>query len=193
MSTLPQDHSPSPVPGSCRQLVRGSHLRMARIALWIACLMTFLLAGVEFFTVESQFDSAIASDLQRLGGMFRVDQGRLRIARDRYVKMTRISAATFTGLGVALLTFSWLVYRFPLFCTLSGLILFLGVTITISYFTWYGVDLAAMVSRNWRSVAWELAIAVSLIMGVQAALLHQREGAKRVKELMEKLNAMMMA
>jgi len=158
----------------------------------IACLLNFIQAGVEFFTAGSQFESMLERELQRLGTNFQLDQGRVRNARDRYVRSTRVKASVIAGLGAALLILSWLVDRYPLLCTLSGLILFLAVTITMPFVTWNG-DVPTFFMNNWRSLVWELVITASLIMGVQAALLHQSERAKRVKELMEKLDVMPMA
>jgi hypothetical protein len=193
MSKLPQDYVAPSVPESRRPIARASHLNLARIALLTACLMTFIQAGVEFFTAESQFETLVSNELQRLGGLFRVDQGRIRNARDRYVRNARMSAMVSAGLGITMLIFTWLLPRFPMFCSLSGLILFLGATISVAYLTWNGPDVVTMISRNWRSLAWESGIAVSLIMGVQAAVLHQREWTKRANEIMEKLNQMAMA
>lgn len=191
MSTPPLNPSVSTVSGNRLEFVRGSPLRIARTALLIACLLNFIQAGVEFFTAEAQFEKALERELERLGGNVQLDQGRVRTARERYVRITRVKASVIAGLGAALLLLSRLVDRYLLFSTLGGLILFLGVTITMPFLTW-NRDVATFFLNNWRSLAWELVITASLIMGVQAALQHQRERTKRVRELMEKLDVMPM-
>lgn len=192
MPTFPQDHPASPLSGSRSELSGGSPLRIARTGMLIACLLTFIQSGVEFFTAESQFEAALERELQRLGGNVQMDQGRVRNARVRYVRTTKVKAMVIAGLGAALLLLSWLVYRFPLFCTLGGLVLFLTVTITLAFFSWYS-DIILFLLNNWKSVTWELVITASLIMAVQAALLQHRQRTLRVKALMGKLDEMLMA
>ncbi|HQR08031.1 MAG TPA: hypothetical protein PLN21_14480 [Gemmatales bacterium] len=202
MPTLPQNQVESsapasvslksPVPDSRDEFVHGSQLRIARTALLVASLLTFIQAGVEFFTAESQFESTLERERQRLGENVQLDQVRVKNARERYVRSTRVKALIIAGLGAALLILNLLVNRFPFFCTLGGLILFLGATITMTFFAWYG-DVVTFMMNNWRSVTWELAITASLIMGVQAALQNQRRRIIQVNELMKKLDDMMMA
>lgn len=164
-------------------------LHTARVALALASLLTFVQAGTEFLTAEKQFDESLQREIERMGGGVTFNKFKVERAREHFVRATKFYALIVAGVGVVLAISTLLVYRFPIFSTTVGLILFLVVAIFIAYSTMGRHDIAMMFQDNWKILGWELLIVVCLVMGVQAAWMHQRQREARTKELMAKLDA----
>jgi DNA-directed RNA polymerase subunit M/transcription elongation factor TFIIS len=93
-------------------------LRTAQVILIIVGVLTILLNGFLFLQAENEVDAVMR------GGDAQIDRGSLLL-------FVRVFYGAFMGLGVAFIALGILVYKFPVFCPVAGLVLYiLGIAVT---------------------------------------------------------------
>ncbi|MFT3882665.1 MAG: hypothetical protein QM703_23810 [Gemmatales bacterium] len=189
MSNFPPDSSePSslgslheqavPSLGSLKEKARGSNLRGARLALGLATVLVFIQAAVEYYTAEAQLDAVFDREIKKMGPGVIVNQTKLKEAKAKAMRVVELICLGVAGLGVVFLLLTLLVYRFPLFCTVGGLILYIGFSLTLAYFLVQGNEGLDILSALWKGILWKIIITIGLLKGIQAALAYQRERAE---------------
>lgn len=163
--------------GSLKQQARGKNLRAARIALGLASFLMFAQAALEYFTIDSQLDAAFEKEIKKMGPGFVVDRTKLKQIKEAAAKVANLFCLGVAVLGVVFLVLTVLVYRFPLFCTVGGLILYIGFTLIMAYLIVRGHEGADIFAELWKGALWKVVITIGLLKGIQAALAYQREQA----------------
>ena len=193
MSSIPSDTPESsglgslqeqatPSLGSLKQQARGKSLRGARIALGLASILMFVQAAYEYYTAESQLDAAFAKEIKKLGPGVIVNQTKLKQLKESAMKVVNLFCLGIAGLGVVFVILTVLVSRFPLFCTVGGLILYIGYTLIMAYLIVRGNEGADIFSELWKGALWKVVITIGLLKGIQTALAFQRDRVEQARQ-----------
>jgi len=171
--------------GSLKQHARGKNLRAARIALVLACIIMSLQATVNYTTGDRQieeFVTKVRQEVKKKGIFATVNEKKVQELKDMLRRVINIFSFGMFGFAAIFLMMALLVYRFPLFCTVGGLVLYIGYHLIIGY----------LISRENDSfdvmtvmLAWwpiKIIIILGLIKGIQTAVAYQRERAELAAE-----------
>jgi len=134
-----------------------------------------LMAIANYLTTESQLDAEIKKELRESGVTLGPEQ--LRLAKEGMMRAMGLICLGIGFISVVFLVLAILVYRYPLFCTVGGLIFYIGFNLMMAFLIAVndaGSALAFLVS----GVIWKVIILVGLIKGIQAAVAFQRERAQ---------------
>ena len=144
--------------GNLAQAARDKQISTARILLFIVGVMEIGMTIVGIFLLHSNIDE----EIRKAGGAQNVPRQQVELA---YMIGYGLSALAIL-VGVTFLVLGALVKRFPLACTISGLVLFIVVQL-----------IAAFVEPKTLVQGWLLKIifVVCLIKAIQAAAAYQRE------------------
>lgn len=192
MSNIPSDPSEpgslgslheqaTPSLGSLKQHARVTNLRSARIALVLASLLMAFQATLELVTIDTQIEqleTKVKEEVRKQGRFMVVNQQKLQEVKDLVRRIIHIFAYGIYGFAVIFLLMALLVYRFPLFCTVGGLVLYIGYHLIIGYLISRESDTfdVMKVMLSW----WPLKIIIilGLLKGIQTAVAYQRERAE---------------
>lgn len=166
----------SPSLGSLKKHAHSKNLRSARIALVVACIVMGLMAFFNYVTAERQIDDQIKKELRQMGGG--VGQHEIQQAKEG---MMRVMVLLCLGIGFISLVFlilAILVYRYPLFCTVGGLIFFIGFNLIMAFLIAMGGEGGDAVAFLASGFIWKIIILVGLGKGIQSAVAFQRERAE---------------
>jgi len=152
--------------GSLTQSARRTSLRQARIILLVIGGLNFVCGLSLFPFVETLVKQQIDEEKKKAGPGMVFDEAKVKEVHDAQVRTLHIVLAgaaivglVFIGLGIA-------VYKAPVACTVTGLVLYLGLqAIGIA------VDPAELV----RGLLIKIIFIVALIKAVQAAVAYERE------------------
>jgi hypothetical protein len=98
------------------------------------------------------------------------------------MRMLTLLCGGLVGIGIIFLLFAILVRTFPLFCTVGGLILYIGYNLIMAYLISLenGGNAALFLLSGWW---WKLIIFIGLFKGIKSAVAYQRERAAMQEEL----------
>lgn len=164
--------------GSLKDQARSKNLRSARISLVIAGIITLILGAANYFVGEKQFDDMIQKELRART----IDQEQVPEIKAAMMRMLTLLCGGLVGVGVIFLLFAILVRTFPLFCTVGGLILYIGYNLIMAYLISMedGGNAALFLVSGWW---WKLIIFIGLFKGIKSAVAYQRERAAIQEEL----------
>jgi len=160
--------------GSLKKQARGKNLTRARVALVLAGILIAILGIFNYLSAERQIDDIIKKELVK-GGVHHVpDTPEIREFKESSLRVLKLFCYGMVGIAVILLVFAILVYKFPLFCTVGGLILYIGFHLTVAFLLAQDEGasaLAFLVSGFW----WKIIIIGGLISGIRSAIAYSRE------------------
>ncbi len=151
--------SDEPNLGNLAQAARGNQLSSARWTMIVVGLLTLAVNGFSFATAEKAIDDEIAK-VRQAG-----DQVDMSVRND-YVRMIQIVAGGAAALGVVFIALGVMVYKFPVPCTVAGLVLYILSTLGFA-----ALDPTTLV----RGIIIKILIVVGLFKSVQSALAYQAE------------------
>ncbi len=162
--------------GSLSQKARKTSLRSARIAMFFVGVIT--LAVNLFFAltaekmVNAQLDKEVA-DLQRSGMVF--DQAKLNQIRETAIQSTQFSGYIFAGMGVIFIALGLAIYKAPVPCTVTALVLFIGGWIATVAIVAADGEAEEVGKAIGRGIFIKIIIIVVLVKAIQSAKAYQRE------------------
>lgn len=167
--------------GSLKQHARGRNLRSARIALVLACILMSFQATIELVTIDQQIEQLeqkVKDEVKKQGMFARVNQEKLKELKDLVRRIIHIFAYGIYGFAFIFLVMALLVYRFPLFCTVGGLVLYIGYHLIIGYLISRESNTfdVMKVMLSWWPI--KIIIILGLLKGIQTAVAYQRERAE---------------
>ena len=151
--------------GSLTQSVRKKGLGTARGWLIFVGIVTILWYGYQIVMFDSMFDDLVRKEqekAQRQGMMIQVNPEMKEEAR----KLVNLIAGGTIALGVVFIVLGLMVYKFPVVCTVLGLILYLGGQAVFVYME--PESLA-------RGLIMKIIIIAALVKAIQAALAYEKE------------------
>ena len=166
--------------GSLSQKARTGSLRSARIAMFVVGVLTL---GANLFfalSAEKMVDMELNREIAELrkSGM-EIDQEKLKPLRESAIRATELSSFVFVGVGAVFLLLGIFIYRAPVPCTVTALVLFLGgwiVTVGMAAADADGKDVAKAIGSG---LIIKIIIIVCLGKAVQAAIAYQKESRTR--------------
>lgn len=160
--------------GSLREGARSKNLKSARIALFVAFGVCLVQAMLEYATMDRQAEDLIRKEISSQGPGFVVDQEARQEMKDAIMRIGTIMCAGILGMALIFLVLAFLVYKFPLFCTVGGLILYLGYALTMAYLISADGEVSIF-KALWAGILWKIIIIVGLVKGIQSAVAYQNE------------------
>ncbi len=110
--------SDEPDLGNLAQAARGNQLRSARWIMIVVGLMTLGLNGFYFVSARKAVDNEIA-ELQQQG--MEIDMSQV----ENIVRLQQLVTGGAAAIGVVFIVLGALVYKFPVPCTVAGLVLYI--------------------------------------------------------------------
>lgn len=164
--------------GSLKDQARSKNLRSARISLVIAGIVTIILGMANYFVGEKQFSDLIQKEL-RNGTL---DASEVPEVKAALMRMLVLLCGGLVGVGVIFLVFAIMVRTYPLFCTVGGLILYIGYNLIMAFLISLenGGDAVLFLLSGWW---WKLIIFIGLFKGIKSAMAYQRERAALQEEM----------
>ncbi|MFO0944251.1 MAG: hypothetical protein U0930_26375 [Pirellulales bacterium] len=145
--------------GNLAQAARGNQLNSARWTMIVIGLLTLAINGFSFVTAEKQIDDEIAK-VRQPGDQ--IDMG----VRNQVVGLMKLVSGGAAALGGIFIVLGVLVYKFPVPCTVAGLILYIVSTLGFA-----ALDPSTLV----RGIIIKIIIVFGLFKSVQSALAYQAE------------------
>jgi len=155
------------------QEARKKQLRTARWILVVVGVLQ-LIAGLFFiFNARSLVQAQLEKEIQtlRAQGMV-VDQEELQELVDSTTRATQLLNLGGVLGGICLVFLGLLVYRFPVACTITGLLLYIGMFATFAFISFMGDGDGSVFVRGWLI---RILIIVALFKAIQAALAYEKE------------------
>jgi hypothetical protein len=157
---------PSSSLGSLAQSARGKQLNTARWLLIVVGILTVVFNGIAFSTIEGEVDKAIQNEINKHHGQnWQVNQEALKEVRTRAIHIGQLIAGSAVALGVVFIVLGALVKKFPIPCTVFGLVLYIGATAIYGY-----LDPEILA----QGILWKIITIVALIKSVQSAVSYQQ-------------------
>jgi predicted RND superfamily exporter protein len=166
MSDDPWDKKPDDELGSLAQSARQASLKTARIMLFLAAGITLLQAGVAYTSSENLARQVIEEEKAKQGPFVTFDPVAVRHAEETVRKAIELVALGVGVLGVIFVVFGAVVGYAPLTCTVTGLVLYLGLQ------AFYAIGNPATLLHG---LIWKVIIIVGLVKAIQAAAAYSRE------------------
>ena len=132
--------------GSLAQSARGNQLKSARWIMIFVGVLTIAINGFAFATTDGTLDREVA-ELQAQG--YEIDDAELA----NLIFSNKLITGGFAATGVLFILLGILVYQFPVPCTVTGLVLYIGA-----------IGLGALL--NPLSLAQGIIVKVLIIMGL---------------------------
>lgn len=159
--------------GSLAQEARKKQLATAR---WIMIVIGVLQlgAGLVFVLnarqfVKAEFDKQVA---QLQGQGMQVDQEELKKLEDSATSQTQLLNMGGVLGGISLIALGILVYRYPVVCTVTGLVLYIGLYALFGYLTYMETGDGSVF---YRGGLFRILIIVAMFKAIQAALAYEKE------------------
>jgi uncharacterized membrane protein HdeD (DUF308 family) len=155
------------------QEARKQQLRKARWIL-IAVGVLQLIVGLFFVfnaraMVKAQFEKELAP-MKAQGAT--VDEQKLQELEDSATKATQLLNLGGILGGIGFIFLGLLVYRFPVACTVTGLLLYIGLFAGFAFVSFMGDGDGSVFVRGWL---FRLLIIIALYKAIQAALAYEKE------------------
>jgi hypothetical protein len=163
----------SPSLGSLKQHAQSKNLRSARVALIVACIVMAIMAVANYLTAEKQIDDEIKKELKHLGAGA-MEQKEVKLAKEGMMRVLGLLCLGIGFISLVFLILAILVYRYPLFCTVGGLIFFIGFNLIMAFLIALN-DAGGAVAFLVSGFIWKIIILAGLFKGIQSAVAFQRE------------------
>ncbi|MFM7564356.1 MAG: hypothetical protein ACKO81_15145 [Planctomycetota bacterium] len=155
------------------QEARKQQLRKARWILIVLGVLQFIY-GLFFVInarslVKAQFEKELAP-LRAQGQI--VDEQKLQELEDSTTKATQLLNLGGILGGISFIFLGLLVYRFPVACTVTGLLLYIGLFAGFAFITFMSDGDASVFVRGWLI---RLLVIIALFKAIQAALAYEKE------------------
>jgi len=145
--------------GSLAQSARGNQLKSARWIMIFVGVLTIAINGYVFATNDATLDQEVAQ-LKAEG--FEIDEAEL--ANISFIN--KVTSGSFAATGVLFILLGLLVYQFPVPCTVTGLVLYVGAI---------GVGLLLNPLSVFQGIIVKILIIVGLVKSVQSAFAYTNE------------------
>lgn len=159
-----------------RNLAQEARKQQLRKARWILIVLGVLqlIAGLFFVLgaramVKAQFEKELAP-LKAQGQI--VDEQKLQELEDSATKATQLLNLGGILGGISFIFLGLLVYRFPIACTVTGLLLYIGLFAGFAFISFMGDGDGSVFVRGWLI---RLLVIVGLFKAIQAALAYEKE------------------
>ncbi|MBA4062745.1 MAG: hypothetical protein C0501_03390 [Isosphaera sp.] len=157
--------------GSLAQSARGASLKQARAILIVVGVLYFFNGLVLYFNVENEARQAVEAEKKKAGPMVVFDPAEVRQAEEEIVRVGRLIYLGMMGVSVVFVVLGVAVPAAPVACTVTGLVLFLGLN---------ALFVVADPLNLLRGIILKVIFLVCLVKAVQAAIAYERErGADR--------------
>jgi hypothetical protein len=158
--------------GSLTQGARRTSLRQAKIILIVIGSLNFVCGLVLFPFVDRLVQGSIDEEKRKAGPGMVFDEAKVKEVKESQVRVLRLILAGAVIVGLVFIGLGMAVYKAPVACTVTGLVLYVGLqAIGVA------VDPAELV----RGLLIKIIFIVALIKAVQAAVAYERE-AKALRE-----------
>jgi len=162
--------------GSLSQSVRSKNLKSARVALVIAFIVLLVQAGLEYATLGIQADEIVRKELAPLppGAVAAKD---IQERKDAIIRAASLICIGIVGMALIFLVLAILVKRYPLFCTVGGLILYIGYCLIIAFLIVMGGEGEgeSIFKALYAGILWKVIIIVGLVKGIRSAVAYHHE------------------
>ncbi len=157
----------APAVGSLAQSARSRDLTNARRIFILIGVLTVVVNGVEWGMAQDQVHEAFAAEVKaaETQGMV-VDEEKVARLEASTLSVARLVAGGAIGIGVVFIVLGTMVKKFPVVCTVMGLVLYVGAAAVFGM-----IDPSTLA----RGVIMKVIIVVFLAKAVQAAVVYQRE------------------
>jgi hypothetical protein len=152
--------------GSLAQSARTTSLKQARIILIVIGVLTVLMNLFLFLNVEREAKNAIAAEKQKLGPGMEFDEAKVKEAEVTVVRVGRLIYGGTLLLGVVFIALGIGVYKAPVACTVTGLVLYLAGNAAFAV-----LEPMSLL----RGALFKIIFLICLVKAVQAALAYERE------------------
>lgn len=159
-----------------RNLAQEARKKQLRTARWILIVVGILqlIAGLFFVfnargLVKAQFERELAP--MRAQGAI-VDEQKLKELEDSATNTTQLLNLGGVLGGISLFSLGLLVYRFPVACTVTGLLLYIGMFAVFAFITFMSNGDGSVFVKGWLI---RLLIIAALFKAIQAALAYEKE------------------
>ena len=172
------DSAPPELPGlgNLAQAARTKRLKQARGILLFVGILTIIGNIVFLALARSQVKDALDKEEQKLRGQgMVVDQAKRQQVEDQQILLIYAIHGVAIALGVLFVVFALIIYRFPVFATVTSLVLYIGAAVVFGLL--HPPSLAA-------GLIIKIIIVIALVKAVQAALAFERERAEAAAEPM---------
>ncbi len=166
MSEDKWDDRPEDRLGSLAQSARQSSLKQARGILIAIGVLSLLGNAVLFALSEKMVKDEIAAEKAKAGPGVQFDQAKLQEIEEQAIRINQLVAGFGALLGVIFIVLGVAVYRAPVACTVTGLVLYLAGNAIFGVLD--PVTLA-------KGLIIKIIIIVCLVKAVQAAMAYERE------------------
>jgi hypothetical protein len=157
---------PSSSLGSLAQSARGKQLKTAQWLMIVVGILTVAINGIVFKTIEDEVDRAIQKEITKVQGQgMQVDQAAVQKIRTRAIHIGQLIAGSAVALGVVFIVLGALVKKFPVPCTIFGLVLYIGATAIYGYLA---------PETLVQGLIWKIVTIVVLVKSVQSAVSYQQ-------------------
>jgi predicted RND superfamily exporter protein len=152
--------------GSLTQGARRTSLKQARTILIVIGVITVLMNFVFLLGVEKEAKDVITAEKQKAGPGMQFDEAKLKEAEETIVRIARLIYAGTIALGVVFIILGVAVYKAPVACTVTGLVLYVaGIAIFAA------IEPMSLV----QGILFKIIFTIGLVKAVQAALAYERE------------------
>ncbi|MDB5311234.1 MAG: hypothetical protein JWO38_5436 [Gemmataceae bacterium] len=158
--------------GSLAQSARRTSLKQARTILIVVGVLTALMNVFMFVNAEAEVRKAFEDEKRKLGPGMVFDEAEIKKTSESALQVTRLIYGGTVFLGVLFVCLGLAVYRAPVVCTVTGLVLYLAANAIFA-----ALDPLNLV----RGIIVRVIIIVAMVKAVQAALAYERE-AKAERE-----------
>jgi hypothetical protein len=152
--------------GSLAQSARGTSLNRAR-GILIAIGVLQLLAGIfMFFNVKNEARQAIEAERQKLQPGMVIDPEAAKEAEETIIRVGQVVYGGTIVLGFVFIVLGVVVYKAPVACTVTGLILYVAANAIFAVF-----DPVSLL----RGIIVKVIIVVGMVKSIQAAMAYEHE------------------
>ena len=121
---------------------------------------------------EAQVDREI-QELRKPGLVF--DEVKLKQLRDTAIRTTQLSSFVFVAIGVVFIVLGLAIYKAPVPCTVTALVLYLGGWLITVVLSMGGDDAGDVAKALMSGIIIKIIIVVSLAKSIQSAIAYQKE------------------
>jgi hypothetical protein len=152
---------------SLAQSARSKQLNIARRIMFAVGILTIVVNLAQFGMVNSIVDGQFDAEAQKLKmqGMI-INQQKFVALKDAAKRSVRVAAILLIGLGAVYIAFGFLINKYPVPVTITGLVLYVGTAIVF-----------ALLDPEYilRSLIFKGIVTIALVKAVQAAVASQRQ------------------
>jgi hypothetical protein len=152
--------------GSLTQSARRTSLKQARIILILIGSLNLVCGIAVFSFAENLVKQSIEEEKQKAGPGVVFDDAKIKEVQESQVRTLRLILAGTAIIGLVFIGLGIAVYRAPVACTVTGLVLYVGLQAIGA-----AIDPADLV----RGILIKIIFVVALVKAVQAALAYERE------------------